>query len=58
MDREQFLERIQREFPYEVEGGLEPLVQTVLKALKGHVSDGEWADIRSSMPKELATILP
>jgi uncharacterized protein (DUF2267 family) len=58
MDREQFLERIQREFPFEVEGGLEPLVQTVLKALKAHVSEGEWADIRSSMPKELTTILP
>jgi uncharacterized protein (DUF2267 family) len=58
MKKEEFLERIQREFPYEVEGGLEPLVQNVLRALKGHVSEGEWEDIRSSMPQELATILP
>lgn len=58
MKKEEFLERIQREFPYEVEGGLEPLVQNVLRALKGHVSEGEWEDIRSSMPRELATILP
>jgi uncharacterized protein (DUF2267 family) len=58
MKKEEFLERIQREFPYEVEGGLEPLVQNVLRALKGHVSEGEWEDIRSSMPQEFATILP
>ena len=58
MDKEQFLERIRREFPYEVEGGLEPLVQTVLNALRAHVTEGEWEDIRASMPKELATILP
>jgi uncharacterized protein (DUF2267 family) len=58
MKKEEFLERIQREFPYEVEGGLEPLVQNVLRALKGHVSEGEWEDIRSSMPQELAAILP
>jgi uncharacterized protein (DUF2267 family) len=58
MKKEEFLERIQREFPYEVDGGLEPLVQNVLRALKGHVSEGEWEDIRSSMPQELAAILP
>ena len=58
MDKEQFIEHIRREFPYEVEGGLEPLVQTVLGALRGHVTEGEWEDIRASMPKELATILP
>jgi uncharacterized protein (DUF2267 family) len=58
MKKQEFLERIQREFPYEVDGGLEPLVQNVLRALKGHVSEGEWEDIRSSMPQELAAILP
>ena len=58
MNKEQFIEHIRREFPYEVKGGLEPLVQTVLGALKGHMTEGEWEDVRASMPKELASILP
>jgi uncharacterized protein (DUF2267 family) len=58
MDKEQFLERVRQEFPYDVKGGMEPLVQTVLEALKEYVTEGEWDDIRSSMPKELATIVP
>jgi uncharacterized protein (DUF2267 family) len=58
MDKEQFLERIRQRFRFEVEGGVEPLVQTVLQSLRRHVSEGEWNDIRSSMPKDLAAIVP
>jgi uncharacterized protein (DUF2267 family) len=58
MHREEFLERVRREFPYEVEGGMEPLVQTVLRALRHYVTEGEWEDIKSSVPKDLAVVLP
>jgi uncharacterized protein (DUF2267 family) len=58
MNRDQFLRRVRREFPFEVEGGIEPLVSTVLRALKVHGTEGEWADVKSSMPKDLATIVP
>ena len=34
------------------------MTSTVLAALKVHVTDGEWDDIRSSMPKDLAGVLP
>jgi uncharacterized protein (DUF2267 family) len=36
--REEFLERVERQFPYEVEGGTELLVQRVLRALQIHVT--------------------
>jgi uncharacterized protein (DUF2267 family) len=58
MHREEFLERVRREFPYEVEGGIELLVQRVVQALRSHVTEGEWEDVRSSLPKDLASILP
>lgn len=58
MDREEFLTRVRQEFPYAIEGDTEQLVQTVLGVLKGHVSDGEWADVKAAMPKSLATVLP
>jgi uncharacterized protein (DUF2267 family) len=58
MHDEEFLRRVRREFSYDVQGGIQPLIQTVLRALRGHVTEGEWDDIKTSMPKELATVLP
>lgn len=58
MGREEFLRRIRRDFPYNVEGGVEPLVRTVLQALRRHITEGEWDDIKSSMPRALAAVLP
>jgi uncharacterized protein (DUF2267 family) len=58
MSREEFLERVRREFRYEVEGGTGVLVQRVLHALRRYVTEGEWDDIRSSLPKDFATLLP
>lgn len=43
--------------PYDVRGGVRQLVQTVLQVLRGHITAGEWADVRRNMPKELAAIL-
>jgi uncharacterized protein (DUF2267 family) len=58
MGREEFLARVRSEFPYEVKGGIEQLIETVLNALRLYVTEGEWDDIKSSMPKELAEVLP
>jgi uncharacterized protein (DUF2267 family) len=53
MSREQLLERVQQEFPYSVERGVERLVHEVLQALRRHVTEGEWEDIEFSMPNDL-----
>lgn len=58
LHREEFLERVERQLPYEVEGGTELLVQRVLRALQVHVTEGEWEDIKSSVPRDLASVLP
>jgi uncharacterized protein (DUF2267 family) len=58
MNREEFFARIRREFPFEVQGGVEQLAQTVLQSLRIHITEGEWEDVKSSMPKDLAAALP
>ncbi|MEW6475488.1 MAG: DUF2267 domain-containing protein [Actinomycetota bacterium] len=57
MDREEFLERIRREFTYEVEGGPELLVQRVVQAIRRFVTDGEWDDVRAGLPEDLRDLL-
>jgi uncharacterized protein (DUF2267 family) len=58
MGREEFLGRVRREFPYDIRGDLAELVRTVLGAVKHHVTDGEWEDIKSVLPRDLAEVLP
>lgn len=58
IDRGEFMARVRQEFPYDTEVGTEPLVQAVLGALKRQVTDGEWEDIKSTVPKQLATVMP
>lgn len=58
MHRDEFLRHVRQEFPYDVPDGIDAVVRTVLGALRQHITDGEWADIRSAMPKDLATVLP
>jgi uncharacterized protein (DUF2267 family) len=58
MKREEFFERIRQQFPFEVPGGMERLAQTVLESLRLHITDGEWEDIKASMPKDLVAALP
>ncbi|GAB3887789.1 DUF2267 domain-containing protein [Kibdelosporangium lantanae] len=58
MDREQFVQRVRTEFRYDVEGGMEQLVRTVIGALRPQISDGEWHDVKSVMPKDLAAAMP
>ena len=57
MSKDEFLQRVRQALPYEVKGGMEQLVQTVLGSLRHHVTEGEWEDIKASMPKELASVL-
>lgn len=57
MSREEFLQRVQKEFAFEVDGGVERVVHEVFRALRGHVTEGEWHDVESSMPKELASLM-
>jgi uncharacterized protein (DUF2267 family) len=57
MDREEFLERIREGFTYEVEGGVELLVQRVVQAMRRFVTDGEWDDVLASLPRDLAGLL-
>ena len=57
MSRDEFLQRIRQEFPYDVKGGMEQLVQTVVHSLRHHSTDGELEDIRASVANELASVL-
>ncbi|MEV7968908.1 DUF2267 domain-containing protein [Sphaerisporangium sp. NPDC088356] len=57
MSKDGFLARVRQEFPYEVKGGIEQLTRTVVDALKMYVSEGEWADVRAGMPKDLAELI-
>jgi uncharacterized protein (DUF2267 family) len=58
MDREEFLARVQREFRFRADGGIELLVQRVLQALRDHITEGEWEDVKSSVSRDLASVLP
>jgi uncharacterized protein (DUF2267 family) len=57
MNKRQFLERVGEDFPFEDGGDVESLVRTVLHSLRRHISDGEWNNVRSSLPKDLAAVL-
>ena len=58
MTREEFLGRVRQEFSFEVEGGLGLLVERVVQAIRRYVTEGEWEDIRSTLPRGLGDILP
>jgi uncharacterized protein (DUF2267 family) len=58
MNRDEFMQRIRESFRYEIDGDIDELVNTVLQALRHYITDGEWGDIKSVMPKELASALP
>lgn len=58
MDRDEFMQRVRESLLSEVDGDTEQLVRTVLQALRHYITDGEWDDIKSVMPKELASALP
>ncbi|WP_084965483.1 DUF2267 domain-containing protein [Thermoactinospora rubra] len=55
--RDEFLDRVRGDTAF-YEGDTEILVKTVLQALRRHITDGEWEDVKAAMPKDLASVLP
>ncbi|SCF18263.1 DUF2267 domain-containing protein [Micromonospora chokoriensis] len=58
LNRDDFLYEVRQGFPYDVEGGPERVTQVVLDTLRRHVTQGEWQDVKDTMPKDLAVMLP
>jgi uncharacterized protein (DUF2267 family) len=58
MHRDDFFQRVRQEFPYEIPDGTERLVDVVIEALRRHITDGEWQNVRASLPKDLVAVLP
>lgn len=57
LNRDDFLYEVRRNFTFDVPGGTERLVRTVLQALRQHVTEGEWNEVRDNLPKDLAGIM-
>lgn len=58
MNRANFLERVRQEMPSQLDDNVEHIVVAVLSALRRHVTDGEWNDVRSILPRDLAVLVP
>ncbi|WP_406069466.1 DUF2267 domain-containing protein [Micromonospora sp. NBC_01638] len=58
LNRDDFLYEVRQGFPYDAEGGPERVTQVVLDTLRRHVTQGEWQDVKDTMPKDLATMMP
>ncbi|MEV6695035.1 DUF2267 domain-containing protein [Micromonospora sp. NPDC051196] len=58
LNRDDFLYEVRQGFPYDVEGGPQRVVQVVLDTLRRHITQGEWDDVRDTMPADLAQIMP
>ncbi|WP_422740045.1 DUF2267 domain-containing protein [Micromonospora sp. WMMD729] len=58
LNRDDFLYEVRQGFPYDAEGGAERVTQVVLDTLRRHVTQGEWQDVKDTMPKDIAMMLP
>ncbi|MEU7979418.1 DUF2267 domain-containing protein [Micromonospora sp. NPDC049081] len=58
LNRDDFLYEVRQGFPYDVEGGPQRVTQVVLDALRRHVTQGEWQDVKSGMPRDLQRLIP
>ncbi|MEV1332374.1 DUF2267 domain-containing protein [Micromonospora costi] len=58
LNRDDFLYEVRQGFPYDVEGGTERVVQVVLDTLRRHINQGEWDDVKDTMPRDLARMMP
>ncbi|MFI7024483.1 DUF2267 domain-containing protein [Micromonospora sp. NPDC049900] len=58
LNRDDFLYEVRQGFPYDVQGGPERVVQVVLDTLRRHVTQGEWDEVKDTMPDDLARIMP
>lgn len=57
MKKEEFLQRIRKEFPFSIEGDIEDVVEIVLTSLRKHVSLGEAEDVISILPKDIQELV-
>ncbi|MEU8421866.1 DUF2267 domain-containing protein [Micromonospora sp. NPDC048835] len=58
LNRDDFLYEVRQGFPYDAEGGAERVTRVVLDTLRRHVTQGEWQDVKQTMPKDLAMMMP
>lgn len=58
LSREDFLFEVRRNFRYDLDGGPEQVVRVVLDALRRHVTEGEWNDVKSNMPQDIGHLIP
>ncbi|SCL28426.1 Uncharacterized conserved protein, DUF2267 family [Micromonospora rhizosphaerae] len=58
LSRDDFLLEARRRFPYDVEGGIDRLVQVVLDTLGKHLNPGQWEEVKDNMPRDLVRIFP
>ncbi|WP_197496499.1 DUF2267 domain-containing protein [Mycobacterium sp. 1274761.0] len=59
VNHDEFMQRVENCFGYDFGGETRDLVDAVLIALRNDfITDGEWDDVRSVLPKELADALP
>ncbi|MEU1397037.1 DUF2267 domain-containing protein [Micromonospora zamorensis] len=58
LNRDDFLYEVRQGFPYDAKGGPERVTQVVLDTLRRHVTQGEWQDVKDTMPKDLAKMMP
>ncbi|MEU7613412.1 DUF2267 domain-containing protein [Micromonospora sp. NPDC049204] len=58
LNRDDFLYEVRQGFPYDAEGGAERVTQVVLDTLRRHVTQGEWQDVKDTMPADLAVMMP
>ncbi|GIJ20540.1 DUF2267 domain-containing protein [Micromonospora lutea] len=58
LNRDDFLYEVRQGFPYDVEGGPQRVVQVVLDTLRRHITQGQWEDVKDTMPNDLARIMP
>lgn len=57
MHRDEFFALVRAEFPYELPADIEQLVDVVIEALRRHITEGEWEDVKSLLPRDLAAVL-
>lgn len=58
IDKKELLDRVRQELPDITDAEVARLVSTVLCALRGHITEGEWEDVKSTLPRDLTEILP
>lgn len=56
MNREEFVQRVAREFQFDVEGGVEEMIRTTLGVVFNHIDPSESDKILNELPKDIAML--